>query len=372
VGRSLGTLIGGFVIEREGISDVHPQEFGNIVAAACLAHDIGNPPLGHSGEEAISSWFAGGGNSYLSDLTPIEKYDFLKFEGNAQGFRVLARLQNAIDRGGLQLTYAVLGAYSKYPRCAYMPEYEGSKNVSEKKCGYVNADKELFEKLANELGLIRKADGAWSRHPLAFLMEAADDICYRIIDLEDGHRMGRVSFEETEALLKQVAFGETGPEGNSYALIDDERGKVEYLRARAINNLIFDSVSTFKLHYKEIMKGVFEKDLMSQSKYLPSLNEIKMLSRKRVYATPSVLHIEAAGFEVLGGLLEKIVPALIGSAGNKKAAEKKLLQLIPKQFTNGKNQYEQLLSATDYVSGMTDSYAVSLYRRLRGIELPRG
>lgn len=377
VGRSLGTLIGDFVIEKEKITRVYPQEFGNIVAAACLAHDIGNPPLGHSGEEAISSWFAGDGKKCLSGLTKVQEKDFLKFEGNAQGFRVLARLQNAIDRGGLQLTYAVLGAYGKYPRCSYLPTFDNpeieNKNVSEKKFGYVQADAELFETVANELGLTKKIDGAWARHPLAFLMEAADDICYRIIDLEDGHRMGRVSFEETEALLKPVAFGsEQDNPGKSYSQIDDEKNKVEYLRARAISNLIFDAVSTFKANYENIMEGKFENDLMSQSKYIADLSAIKALSKKRIYASPNVLHIEAAGFEVLGGLLEKIVPALVDLGQSKTAADKKVLQLIPLQFTKGKNKYEQLLGATDFVSGMTDSYAVTFYRRVRGIELPRG
>ncbi|MDD5384274.1 MAG: deoxyguanosinetriphosphate triphosphohydrolase [Gallionella sp.] len=375
VGRSLGTLIGGFVINHENLNDVHPQEFGNIVAAACLAHDIGNPPLGHSGEEAISSWFAGDGNKYLSGLSQEQSKDFLKFEGNAQGFRVLSRLQNAIDRGGLQLTYAVLGAYSKYPRRSHLPVFDDpkNKNVSEKKFGYVEADSAWFEMVANELGLTKKMEGAWARHPLAFLMEAADDICYRIIDLEDGHRIGRISFEETEALLKPVALGsEQENSGKSYSQIDEEKNKVEYLRAKAISNLIFEAVSTFKASYENIMEGKFENDLMSQSKYITQLDAIKALSKKRIYASPNVLHIEAAGFEVLGGLLEKIVPALVDVGENKKAVEKKVLELIPLQFTKGKNKYEQLLGATDFVSGMTDSYAVTLYRRLRGIELPRG
>ena len=194
VGRSLGTLAGNFVIKQKNLlKDIQPQEFGNIVAAACLAHDIGNPSFGHSGEDAISSWFKGEGNNYLCCLLE-EKADFLKFEGNAQGFRVLTRLQSAINRGGLQLTYTVLGTYCKYPRAAFIPKFDDSKKVSEKKFGFVQGDSESFKKIAENLGLINKQDNAWSRHPLAFLMEAADDICYRIIDLEDGHRLGKVTF----------------------------------------------------------------------------------------------------------------------------------------------------------------------------------
>lgn len=372
VGRSLGTLAGKLVIDKEtSLQDIQPSEFGNIVAAACLAHDIGNPPFGHSGEDAISSWFKGEGTKYLCCLTEEEKADFLRFEGNAQGFRVLTRLQSAINRGGLQLTYAVLGAYCKYPRAAFIPDFDGSKNVSEKKFGFMQGDSELFKEVAENLGLKNKQDNAWSRHPLAFLMEAADDICYRIIDLEDGHRLGKVTFEETKKMLMKVASGKKGGIGNSYALIDDDKkGKIEYLRAKAINNLITEAVESFKKNYNEIMKGTFERDLLSQTRYSSQLCEIKELSRIKVYESPNVLQIEAAGFEVLGGLLEKVVPALVNE--DKTSAEKKVLQLIPSQFTKGENKYEKLLCATDFVSGMTDSYAVTLYRRLRGIELPRG
>lgn len=375
VGRSLGTLVGDFVIKNNlgNIEGVGPQEFGNIVAAACLAHDIGNPPFGHSGEDAISSWFNGEGNKYLCCLREEEKVDFLKFEGNAQGFRVLTRLQNAVNRGGLQLTYAVLGTYSKYPRKGFISDFDDSKKVSEKKFGFMQADSKLFDLVAKNLELINKQNGAWSRHPLAFLMEAADDICYRIIDLEDGYRIGRVSFKETEELLELVAFGEmNGSNSSSYKLIDcnDDKGRVEYLRAKAINNLINESVGVFKENYQEIMNGCHEKDLLTQTKYLSQLDKIKEISREKVYKSPNVLQIEAAGFEVLGGLLEKIVPSLVNE--NKTLAQNKIFQLIPPQFTKGESKYERLLNATDFVSGMTDSYAVTLYRRLRGIELPRG
>ncbi|MCW5602386.1 deoxyguanosinetriphosphate triphosphohydrolase [Nitrosomonas sp.] len=373
VGRSLGTLAGSLIIERSGLKGFQAQEFGNIVAAACLAHDIGNPPFGHSGEDAIRTWFEGPGKSYLKDLDPEQIQDFLKFEGNAQGFRVLSRLQNKINGGGLQLTYAVLGAYSKYPRRAHILSLEGSEKVSEKKFGYVIGDEEWFVKVAEGLGLKKKLDGAWSRHPLAFLMEAADDICYRIVDLEDGHRLGRVTFSDAKQLLEPIAFGSEGiPVSGSYADIDNNKGRFEYLRAIAINSLILDAVSVFEKNYEKLMQGTHERDLMSQSKFINELRAIKKLSREKVYAAPSVLHIEAAGFEVLGRLLDKVVPALVGTEDSRSAAEKKILEIIPEQFRKGKTHYERLLHATDFVSGMTDSFAVTLYRRLQGIELPRG
>lgn len=373
VGRSLGTLAGSLVIGSSGLKDFQAQEFGNIVAAACLAHDIGNPPFGHSGEDAIRTWFKGSGKPYLDGLTFEQSLDFLEFEGNAQGFRVLSRLQNKINGGGLQLTYAVLGTYSKYPRRAHISSLEGSEKVSEKKFGFVTGDEEWFVKVADGLGLKKKLDGAWSRHPLAFLMEAADDICYRIVDLEDGHRLGRVTFSDAKQLLEPIAFGSDGiPVSGSYADIDNNKGRFEYLRAIAINSLILDAVSVFEKNYEKLMQGTHERDLMSQSKFINELKAIKKLSREKVYAAPSVLHIEAAGFEVLGRLLDKVVPALVGTEDSRSAAEKKILEIIPEQFRKGKTHYERLLHATDFVSGMTDSFAVTLYRRLQGIELPRG
>lgn len=371
VGRSLGTLVGGFVVEKEKL-DIAPQDFGNIVATACLAHDIGNPPFGHSGEEAIRSWFSGSGSRFLSGLTVEEQEDFLNFEGNAQGFRILTRLQNAVGRGGMQLTYAVLAAYMKYPRASY--PHNGNKSlVSEKKFGYYLNDRDTFLKVAKQVGLIEKREGTYTRHPLAFLMEAADDICYQVIDLEDGHRVGRVSFAETEVLLKPIAFQTNeDPLKSSYADIDDERGKIEYLRARAINNMVESVVEVFKSHYESIMNGSFENDLTSHSAYLDQLELIRRVSREKVYAAPNVLHIEAAGFEVLGGLLDKVVPALVLDKDQSTSVDKKIYSIIPRQFTHGKSRYEQMLAATDFVSGMTDTYAVTLFRRLRGIDLPTG
>lgn len=371
VGRSLGTLVGGFVTENETL-DIEPQDFGNIVATACLAHDIGNPPFGHSGEEAIRSWFAGKGQQYLHDLTAEEQEDFLNFEGNAQGFRILTRLQNAVGRGGMQLTYAVLAAYMKYPRASF-PRDRDKSLVSEKKFGYCQDDRETFLKVATRVGLVEKREGVYVRHPLAFLMEAADDICYRVIDLEDGHRVGRVSFDETESLLKPIAFpGDENPLKSSYADIEDERGKIEYLRARAINNMVLSAVDVFEHNYEQIMAGAFEKDLSSLCAFADQMGRIKVVSKAKVYAAPNVLHIEAAGFEVLGGLLDKVVPALVLDGKLATSVDKKIRSIIPRQFTSGRTKYERMLAATDFVSGMTDTYAVTLFRRLRGIDLPTG
>lgn len=367
VGRSLGMLCGQFICEKEKTLQMAAQDFGSIVAAACLAHDIGNPPFGHSGEAAIQSWFKERGASYFDTFSERERQDFLRFEGNAQGFRLITRLQNAHNRGGFQLTYAVLAAFGKYPRPSELPK---SKKISEKKFGYCADDAEHFKAIAEGVGLVPKGEGAYCRHPLAFLMEAADDVCYNIVDLEDGHRLGRISFEETHRLLSPIAFPAGQAESASYQQIDSNPGKVEYLRARAIGNLIESVVEVFKDNYASIMDGEFEDDLVSNCNFAPQLAAIKQVSISNIYTTPAVLEIEAAGFEILGGLLNKVAPALFTPAAERSPVQKKIAEIVPKQFNQGASPYQRLLGATDYISGMTDTFALSMFRRLHGMELP--
>ena len=370
VGRSLGTLCGEFILARTALPGMVSQDFGSIVAAACLAHDIGNPPFGHSGEDAIQAWFESPpGAPYLATLSAPEKQDLLKFEGNAQGFRLITRLQNSINKGGFQLTYAVLAAYAKYPRGSNLPNPTKG-YVSEKKFGYYTHDAANFNAVAQGTGLIQKVNGAFARHPLAFLMEAADDICYGIVDLEDGHRLSRVSFDQARTLLWPIAFPGQSEPSDSYTCIEDNEGRIEYLRARSIGNLIGAAVDVFKENYAALMEGRFERDLVSQSVFAADLKKISTLSQAAIYATPTVLQIEAAGFEILGGLLGKFVPALLTPEGTRSKAHKKLVQIVPKQFAIGATDYERLLGVTDFISGMTDSFALTLFRRLNGIELP--
>ncbi len=371
VGRSLGNLCGEFILRAGPVTGMVPQDFGSIVAAACLAHDIGNPPFGHSGEDAIQSWFAEHGRQYLEHLSESERLDLLKFEGNAQGFRLVTRLQSSINRGGFQLTYAVLAAYAKYPRGSCLPN-PSKGYVSEKKFGFYTHDADNFHAVAAETGLLKKPNGAFARHPLAFLMEAADDICYGIVDLEDGHRLSRVSFTQAHELMWPIAFPKGQEPGESYLSIDDNEGRIEYLRARSIGNLIGAAVEVFKDNYSAIMEGNFERDLISQSVFAADLKKISQLSVAQIYTSPTVLQIEAAGFDILGGLLGKFVPALLTPESERSKAHKKLVQIVPKQYAAGATDYERLLGVTDYISGMTDSFALTLFRRLNGIELPGG
>lgn len=374
VGRSLGKKAGTHIMGELEKLGLVPAHVGEIVAAACLAHDIGNPPFGHSGEEAIAEWFRLNKAEFLNDLPPAQEQDFLRFEGNAQGFRHLVRLQHRHNNGGMQLTHAVLGAFTKYPRPSFIENPSEGRKLSEKKHGFFDQDRKAFEEVAGKAGLIRKPNGAWVRHPLAFLVEAADDICYHIVDFEDGHRLGRVTFDEAEAHLGPIAFAERPADKTSYPSIDssDKVTKVQYLRAQAIGTLVTAAAKAFNENIPAMMEGTLEQGLVDLTPFGDKLKAIKKLSFEKVYGSRKVVEIEAAGYEVLGGLLDAFVPALFEDDMNPRL--KKILQLVPPEFAAAKKgtQYERLLAATDFISGMTDSYALSLCRKLSGIELPRG
>jgi dGTPase len=371
VGRSLGTLAAEVVSTKEHSAPTARSDFGDVVAAACLAHDIGNPPFGHSGEDAIREWFQQAGLTFVRRLSKREREDFLKFEGNAQGFRVLTRLQNPQNRGGLQLTHGTLATFTKYPRRSFVKGLEESKRVSEKKFGFVAHDLPLFRAVARSTGLIEKRRDVWCRHPLAFLVEAADDICYHVVDLEDGCRLKCVPFEQTERLLSDIAFPKGDPNTDSrYKGLDDDRNRVEYLRARSIGRLIEAAVQVFRENYQEIMRGTFETELIKETPHAGAMKAIKSTCMKYIYSAPAVVQVEAAGFQVLSGLLERFVPALLASGKKRRKSDDKLLELIPPQHRLAEGVYAQLLAATDVVSGMTDSFALTVYRRVTGIELP--
>lgn len=382
VGRSLGTKAGKIIIERhkelQGVFESF--HFGEIVAAACLAHDIGNPPFGHSGEDAISEYFrSGNGKQYQKKIGEGKKWtDLTKFEGNAQGFRIITRLQNPNITGGLRLTHATLAAFTKYPKESHLSEtniIKGKKSKLYKKFGFFQSEKYLFEETAEACGLIRrdKDSFSWSRHPLAYLVEAADDTCYRIMDLEDGFRLGLLPFKTTEQLLKPLTGSKPlqGYEGR------DDNDKIGYLRAKAINNVIEEITEIFLAYEAEILEGNFDSDLLSIIKSGEPLKIIKDVSVEKIYSFKSVVEREVAGYEVLAGLLDTFITAVNDCAdgSNLSWKNKTILKLLPKQFlgANGKpddDLYLRLLKITDFVSGMTDSYAVSLYRKIKGISLP--
>ena len=381
VARSLGVRVGAEIVKRHGLArHFHASDFGAIVSAAALAHDLGNPPFGHSGEDAIRHWFKTSpvAKRTRSELSAEERADFESFEGNAQGFRIVTRLQMP-DNPGLRLTCATLGAFTKYPRAARLPARVKVRGISSKKFGFFGAERAFFAEAAERTGLIRRVRGAawWCRHPLAFLVEAADDICYRLVDFEDGFRLKILTFEEVREAFLKVSGDPKDPD--RAARMKDEKDQIAFLRAQAIGAAIQQVADGFLKNERAILAGEFDAELLSLD--LPAriaLQEIKERSKKTIYATPRGVEIEAAGYEVLGGLLEVFYEAADDVARRgKRAARKseKLLSLVPAQFLGpagrpAREPYERLLRMTDFVSGMTDSYAVSLYKKVRGISLP--
>ncbi|MGE5352696.1 MAG: deoxyguanosinetriphosphate triphosphohydrolase [Acidobacteriota bacterium] len=380
IGRSLGNLVGERILERhKDLQDNFTKfHFGEIVAAACLAHDIGNPPFGHSGEDAISEYFKhGNGRQFEARLNDVKKWhDFIKFEGNAQGFRIITKLQNPTIFGGLCLTAATLASLTKYPKESFIP-HEASELLRGqiyKKHGFFQSEKELFQEVADEVGLLKNCEDDcffWSRHPLSFLVEAADDITYRIMDLEDGFHLGLESFSRTEEMLRALIDESTLKSYDGR----DNNDKIGYLRAKAMSSLVNQLSEVFSDEEETILQGRLTDDLIDIIPSAKVLKRIKDVSKEEIYSYKSVIERETAGYEVLGGLLDIFITAVnAASEGNASHKNTKVLQLLPKQFLNPggipeEDLYLRLLRITDYVSGMTDTYAISLFRRVKGISL---
>ncbi len=375
VGRTLGTLVGKEIIERHlELKDFEARDFGDIVAAACLAHDIGNPPFGHAGEDAIKEWFKSPkGSTVLSLLLPGQQEDFKSFEGNAQGFRILTKLQKRPNFCGVQFTCATLATFTKYPREASINsnlfnQYNSIEgNKSTKKHGFFQDEKDLFAQIANEVGLIRREENLawWCRHPLAFLVEAADDICYHIVDLEDGFRMGYIAYEDARMLLSDILVGE-----NLDGIGSDKNENIKYLRAKAIHKLITEVKQVFLDYENEFLSGDFDSPLTAKIQSGNKLKQIIALTRKNVYEACEVVEVKVAGYEVLGGLLEEFITAIINKSSSKSSLIKKIIPNFNESDEHS-DTYRGILNVTDYVSGMTDSYAVSLFKKIKGISLPR-
>ena len=379
VGRSLGNLVGEKIIERHSSlkNDFTKFHFGEIVAAACLAHDIGNPPFGHSGEDAISEYFrSGNGKRFENVIVDIKKWnDLTKFEGNAQGFRIITRLQNPKVNGGLRLTHATLATLTKYPKES-LTNSDNDNALQKKiyeKFGFFQAEKEIFQNIAEHTELIKfnTDENFWCRHPLSFLVETADDICYRIMDLEDGFRLGLVSFKETEELLKNLIRVDIVSDYNER----DESDKIGYLRAKSINELIKELAEVFLDNEDDILSAKLEEELILLIPGAKGLEEIENLSIEKIYRHRSVVEREAAGYEVLNGLLDSFITAFNDWLdGNLSLKNRTTVNLLPKRILLSSNKeteiYERLLMIIDFVSGMTDSFAISLFRKIKGISLP--
>ena len=373
VGRSLGRIFyNQFKKDTPNLDDEFPliSEVGNIIASACLAHDLGNPAFGHSGEAAISRYFTDGdGQSYQKDVTEAQWRDLISFEGNANAIRILTHPFKGKGHGAFALTYSTLAAIGKYP-CASIAG--GVKGVlHRKKYGFFQSEQETYRTIAEELGIEKENDSplVYKRHPLTFLVEAADDICYNIIDLEDAHRLKILSFSEVKELLLPLCNDPNIDERFEREKYDDD-AKVSLMRAKAINTLIWECSNTFYRNQQVILDGNYNKSLTDDmpARYLPAWKNIEKISIQKIYNSSSVIQKEVAGYKVMAGLLEEFVPALLH---NDTHYYKKLVQLIPQQFhTENTDTYSKILSVLDFVSGMTDLYAVEMYSKIKGISFP--
>ncbi|PKP54227.1 MAG: deoxyguanosinetriphosphate triphosphohydrolase [Bacteroidetes bacterium HGW-Bacteroidetes-1] len=370
VGRSLANLVSQTLLKREDLRNtISLTELGSIVAAACLAHDLGNPPFGHSGEKAISKYFSEGkGKIFEAQLSPEQWSDLVSFEGNANAFRILTHQFNGRRNGGFALTYATLAALVKYP----YPSFPTS--ISKKKYGFFFSETETFINIAVECGIpaIDKEKNIYARHPLVYLVEAADDISYLIMDIEDAHKLGILKTSETENLLlsffnekehaKFLSYKE-----EVYREVTDINERIAFLRASTINVLVQQASSLFIKHYDTIMSGHFNSSLVKQLEghYQIALDNCRKQSIKWIYNHPSVIKIELTGYNVLGTLMDEFSSAILNPH---ESYNEKLLSLLPAQFqTASDDLYRKLQSVVDFISGMTDLYALQLYKDLKGI-----
>lgn len=372
VGRSLGRRVGQKLLEKHPhLQKVHgyqANDFGAIVAAAALAHDIGNPPFGHSGEKAIGEFFkTGRGKKYKDQLNDKEFQDLCDFEGNANGFKILT--ENRSGRaGGLRLSYATLGAFMKYPKES-LPK-KPTRHIADKKYGFFQSEKEAFKDVSNELGLLKRSakDISYSRHPLAFLVEAADDICYTIIDFEDGINLGLIQEEFALEYLSKIIRDNIRPK-NYYALSTKE-DRVGYLRALAIGTLINEAVDIFMTHEDAILKGDFDCALLDKSKYDAQINDIIKISIENIYQSPDVVEKEIAGYGVINTLLETYTTAVNNNFNNTASNyDKLMMKSLPKTIkTDEASLYKRLSSICYYVSLLSDSKAILNYKKIKGID----
>lgn len=368
VGRSIGRLVGKKIIEKyPHLQEIHgyqANDFGAIVAAASLAHDIGNPPFGHSGEKAIGEYFSiGKGQKYKEQLTDKEWQDLIDFEGNANGFSVLTSSRPGIE-GSIRLTYAVLGAFMKYPKES-LPK-KPTPNIADKKYGFFQTDKEFFKEVANELGLIPNKSGndiGYERHPLAYLVEAADDICYTIIDFEDGINLGLVS--EDYALEYLIKLVKDTIDTNKYQTLTTKEDRISYLRALAIGNLINDAVRIFIENEEAILKGEFPYALTDKSKYKAQIDDIIKLSVKNIYQSREVIEKELSGYQMINNLLDKFITAYNNNyEGKTTNYDKLLLKILPeKHHIEKETLYERLLHICHFISMLTDGKAL-IYNKI--------
>src|SRR3984957_7872607 len=387
VGRSLGKAVGDVLGDRyaqlgEGFREFHKYELPSVIAAGCLAHDIGNPPFGHSGEDAIRNFFreleGAGKMRFDAELSLNQQRDFLLFEGNANAFRTLTHNFNERTLGGFRLTYATLASIVKYP-CDSLNGFD-KRQLATKKSGFFDSEIDTYRSIATALGIPQPDAGKniFARHPFVYLVEAADDICYRVIDFEDAHRLNIISIGRIGELFLSFFDHETGYDARVrvekiFNAINDDNQKVQFLRAKLINLLIFRVRDIFIDKEAELLAGDLPKSLID---YLPPresalIKAIDAFSVEHIYNHRSVVEIEIAGYNVIGGLLKEFFGAVLNP---RSAKSEKVLQLVSGQFPitgSADHLYQDTQSVVDFIAGMTDLYAVDLYRKITGMTFPQ-
>ncbi len=367
VGRSLGRSVGSFLLQE--YPELHElgyqtNDFGAIVAAASVAHDIGNPPFGHSGEKAIGEFFSCKKGISVKHLLTDEEYaDLCNFEGNANGFRILSESRPGVE-GGLRLSYATLGAFMKYPKES-LP-MRPTKNIADKKYGFFQSERTFFAEVAQELQLKSNSDGnnlRFARHPLAFLVEAADDICYTIIDFEDGINLGLISED-----LALEYFGKLISDrinSQKYSRLQTKEERIAYLRALAIGTLVSEATQIFIQNESEILKGNFHTSLLSQSIYKPQIEDIINFSVSNIYQSDEVIEKEISGYVILQRLLDVYLTAIVNKEnGRESSFDRLIFKSLPERYKKEGSLYDKIMGIACYVASLTDSKAVELARKL--------
>ena len=372
VGMSLGNDVAQQLIRRHPeLKDTMFQEIGQIVATACLAHDMGNPPFGHSGEKAIQAFFTEGAGSELQrEISPMVWNDLIHFEGNANAFRLLTHQYKGRRQGGFVMTYSTLASIVKYP-------FSSSAAGKKGKFGFFDSEKAIYRKIADELGIICKSEVGeplkYARHPLVYLVEAADDICYEVMDIEDAHKLKILSYEDTTKLLLGF-FDEDTQEKIQQRIIEegvtDDNEKVVYLRACVIGKLENECVQVFVDHEDEILSGTFEGSLIDHISPIQqaAYECCTKLSLRRIYKSKPVLDVELSGYQIMQTLMEQFIGAAVYPD---RFYSKHLISRVSSQYDIDAPDLEtRLMAIIDYISGMTDVYALDVYQKINGISLP--
>ncbi len=370
VGRSLGEIVSRYLVEKYGESQgPFIAELGSIVPVGCLAHDLGNPPFGHSGEKAISSYFSEGPGLPLKEkcgLSDAEWQDIVNFEGNANALRLLTHQFHGHRPGGFVLTYTSLASIVKYP-------YESSyiSKLGKAKFGFFQSEKDGYRRIASELGITELEPDRYARHPLVFLVEAADDICYEIMDMEDAHKLKILSTEQTVELMLGFFDEEKKQRRREHmASIQDVNEQIAYLRSSVVGELVRECTRVFCENEEAILNGTFQDSLIKHvsERVYNAYQNCERISVDKIYRSQAVVDVEISGYNIIYKLIDQLVNAVLEPG---KAYSKQLLLRVPQQYeTSAGPYYQRIMAVLDYVSSMTDIYALELYQQITGISLP--